>query len=281
MTVDKRLAILGGGRLGEALLRGLLESETVSRQDVRLTVRTRRRAAELADRYSVTVTPGENTAAAAGSEIVVLAVKPGVVADVLREIRSAMRPGQVLISMAAAIPIQLLEDGLAAPMPVFRAMPNIAMTIRQSATALSANDVASDADRAVVENIFRSVGTVHFVEEEAMHAVTALSGSGTAYGFLIADALADAGAKLGLADDVALALAGQTLLGAAKLIETSLLSPKELIDQVTTPGGTTIEGLKALERHQVRAGLMAAVEAAARRSQSLTAELTREAPPDS
>ena len=273
MKVDKRLAILGGGRLGEALLRGVLDAGVLSREDVCVTVRTGKRAAELAERYSVKATAGESAAAAAASDIVVLAVKPRVVSEVLNEIREAVRPGRVLVSMAAAVPLPLVENHLPAPMPVFRAMPNIAMTVRESATALCANTVATDADRAAVETIFRSVGTVHFVDETAMHAVTALSGSGPAYAFFIADALAAAGTEQGLPRVVSLALARQTLLGAARLLDTGAASPQEMIRQVTTPGGTTIEGLKVLERHDVRAALMAAVQAAAARSEALTSEL--------
>ena len=273
MKVDKRLAILGGGRLGEALLRGVLDAGVLSREDIRITVRTGKRAAELAERHSIQATAGESAAAAAASDIVVLAVKPRVVSEVLNEIREALRPGQVLISMAAAVPLPLVENHLPAPMPVFRAMPNIAMTVRESATALCANEVATDVDRAAVETIFRSVGTVHFVDETAMHAVTALSGSGPAYAFFIADALAAAGAEQGLPRDVSLALVRQTLLGAARLLETGAASPEEMTRQVTTPGGTTIEGLNVLERHDVRAALMAAVQAAAARSEALTSEL--------
>ena len=273
MKVDKRLAILGGGRIGEALLRGVLEAGALSREDIRVTVKTGGRGAELAERYSVKVTAGESAAAAAESDIIVLAVKPGVVSDVLGEIREAIRPGQTLISMAAAVPLRLVEHHLPAPMPVFRAMPNIAMMVQESATALCANEVASDLDRAAVQTIFHSVGTVHFVDETAMHAVTALSGSGPAYAFFIADALAAAGAEQGLPRDVSLALARQTLLGAARLLETGAAGPEEMIRQVTTPGGTTIEGLKVLERHDVRAALMAAVQAAAEHSEALTSEI--------
>ena len=273
MKVDKRLAILGGGRLGEALLRGVLDAGVLSREDIRITVRSEKRAAELAERHSIKATAGESAAAAAASDIVVLAVKPRVVSDVLSEIREAVRPGQIVISMAAAVPLRLVENQLPAPMPVFRAMPNIAMTVQESATALCANAVATDTDRVTVQTIFQSVGTVHFVDETAMHAVTALSGSGPAYAFFIADALAAAGTEQGLPRDVSLALARQTLLGAARLLETGAAGPEEMIRQVTTPGGTTIEGLKVLERHDVRAALMAAVQAAAERSEALTSEI--------
>ena len=278
MQVDKRLAILGGGRLGEALLRGVLDAGARSRGDVHVTVRTDKRATELAERYSVNVTAGENATAVARSNFVVLAVKPGVISEVLKDVRKAVRPDQVLISMAAAVPLRLVESLLPAPMPVVRVMPNIAIAVRESATALCANEVATHADRAAVEALFQTLGTVHFVDESAMNAATALSGSGPGYAFLIANALAEAGAEQGLPRDVSLALVQQTLLGAARLLATEVASPAEMIRQVATPGGTTVEGLRALEHHGVPTALRAAVAAATARSEVLTNELVSQFP---
>ena len=264
MEVHKRIALLGCGRLGEAFLEGLLASRRVPPEKIRVNVRTGSRAADLSQRHSLPVTHDRNPEAVVHSDVVLLAVKPGVVREVVREISPHLRTDQILISMAAAVPLRLIESHLSLPMPVFRAMPNIAMSMRESATALCCNRLATQQHRAVIEGIFQSVGTVHFVEEAAMHGATALSGCGPAYAFLIAQALASAGAEQGVPANVARSLAAQTLLGAASVLKASTLSPAELVEQVATPGGATEEGLQALERHNVRSGLSAAVEAAAR-----------------
>jgi pyrroline-5-carboxylate reductase len=179
----------------------------------------------------------------------------------------------VIISFAAAVPISLIENALGKPMPVFRAMPNIAMTVRESATALCSNSQVNADQRKLAEDIFRTVGTVCWVEESKMHAVTGLSGSGPAYVCFLIEGLIAGGLDAGLPHAVARELAQQTLLGAAKLCRDSGEHPAALRDKVTTPGGTTIAGLRAMEDGGVRAALMAAVEAATRRSMELSAAL--------
>jgi pyrroline-5-carboxylate reductase len=202
-----------------------------------------------------------------------VAVKPGKVAGVLGEIREVLHEGQILISVAAAVPLWALERGIGRRMPVFRAMPNIPVVVEEGATAVAENGVATEEERAVVERIFRAVGVVCFVEEEAMDAVTALSGSGPAYIYMVIEALIAGGLKMGLSHEVATRLAEQTVLGAAKLVRETSLHPAILRDQVITPGGVTISAIHELERHGLRAMLISAVETATNHSRSRTRAL--------
>ncbi|HUG80379.1 MAG TPA: pyrroline-5-carboxylate reductase [Bryobacterales bacterium] len=271
MLQDKQIAVLGAGRLGEALIRGLLDKD-VSRARLRATVAGAKRAEYLRQRYAIDVAAGSNADAASGADIVIIAVKPAKVASVLREIQTAPRPAQVIVSLAAAVRLRLMEAQLPASTPVVRAMPNIAMALGQSATALCPNAAVTDDQRALVASLFRLVGEVEFVEEEAIDGVTALAGSGPAFIFYLLEALAEGGRRAGVPDEVAGRLARQTLLGAARLALETTLSPGEWIEQVKTPGGTTVAGLAVLQREGVREALIEAVEAAARRATEIGAE---------
>ncbi len=210
---------------------------------------------------------GGNREAAAAADIIVVAVKPHVVHAVLEEIRDALHDGQILVSVAAAVSLAAIEK--AVRVPVFRAMPNLPSAIGKGATAIATRSP----DPARVVNLFERVGSVELVDETALHAVTALSGSGPAYAYLVIEALAAGGMKQGLKRGVALRLAAQTLLGAAAMAIETGPHPAELRDRVVTPGGTTIAGLHELEKSGVRGALMSAVEAGARRSEARAKEL--------
>ena len=269
----KRIAVLGAGNMGAALIGGVLKGGVAERGEVRATVRTAERASELAVKYGICVTAGDNRAAAADADIVVLAVKPGTLPKVLEEIRPSLRPSQILLSLAAAFPISLIEKLTDCTMPVFRAMPNIPVVVEEGATAVAANEHCTAEQRALVENIFRAVGVVVFVEEELMNAVTALSGSGPAYVYMVIEALIAGGLKMGLSREVSTRLAEQTVLGAAKLVRETMLHPAILRDQVITPGGTTISAIHELEKHGLRSMLISAIETATRHSENRTREL--------
>lgn len=274
MTASPRITIIGAGRLGEALIRGLLESGTVAKANLRATVGSRQRAESMAERYGLQVTAGSNREAAVASDVLILGVKPGKVAGVLAELSDLLRTDQKVVSMAAAIPLTALDKRTPQGTALFRAMPNIAMTVGESATALCANDAASSEGRGLIGDIFGTVGTVEWVNEAAMDAVTGLSGSGIAFVFHALGALAEGGEKAGLQRDVAYRLARQTLLGAARLAAKTSLSPEEWIDQVKTPGGTTVAGLDVLEHREVREAFVEAVKAATLRAAAIREELS-------
>ena len=270
MSLDRKLAVIGAGNLGGSLIRGLLEAKQLTPDDIRATVHPSLPAEEIGEQLGVSVSAGGNAEAAQWADVIVLSVKPYQIREVLGDMRDFFRPDQILISLAASVPMATIEDAGSPSMRTFRAMPNLAMTVGASATAICSNDAAQPADREVAEGIFGTVGRVFWVNEEMMHAVTALSGSGPAYVALVAEALAAGGVSLGLPADLAVQLAEQTLMGSAKLLLETGKHPAVLRDEVSTPAGTTVAGLGELEKGGVPAALRAAVEAAGARSRELS-----------
>lgn len=257
-----KIAVLGAGNMGASLLGGMFRSGLVKPANVIATVRSPERAAAMRKQLGIKVTAGGNRAAAASADVVVLAVKPGTVPKVVEEIAESLKPSQILLSLAAALPITVIEKRLTAPMAVFRAMPNIPVVVEEGAIALCANTVATKAQWETVEKLFQAVGVVCRVDEEMMDAVTALSGSGPAYVYLMIEAMIAGGVKMGLSRIIATRLAEQTVLGAAKHVRESGLHPAILRDEVITPGGTTIVAMHELERNGLRSTLISAIESA-------------------
>jgi len=256
-----RLLVVGGGRMGEALVGGLLDAGWPA-AELGIVERLEPRRAELAARFSeVTVRPEVSPCEGA-----VLAVKPDDVASACAALRAA-GPARVL-SIAAGVSIERLEADLGPDIAVVRAMPNTPAQVGAGASAIASGAVATDADLAWAESILGSVGIVVRVPERLLAAVTGLSGSGPAYVFLVAEALVEAGVLNGLPRDVASLLTSQTLLGAARLLTESSEGPEALRAAVTSPGGTTAAGLRALEERGVRAAFLDAVTAAANRFQA-------------
>jgi pyrroline-5-carboxylate reductase len=218
---------------------------------------------------------GSNAEVARDSDVVVLCVKPQILDQVLRGIAQEVTGEKLIVSVAAGVPIAAIERRLHPPVRVIRAMPNTPATVGAAATALALGEHATEADLATARTIFDSVGTSVLLEESQLDAVTGLSGSGPAYLFLIIEALADAGVKVGLSRRASLQLAAQTVLGSAKLLIESGQHPGLLKDGVTSPGGTAIAGLHTLEAGGLRNVLMNAVEAATRRSRELGEEFLR------
>ena len=273
MTEPRRIAVLGAGNIGAALIGGILKSGVSDRDHLIATVRTPERAREIAERFSIPVTAGGNREAAQAVDVVVLAVKPATLPRVLVEIRDALREDQILISLAAAMPIPLIEKLIGKRLPIFRAMPNIPVVVDEGATAVASNAAVTAEQRSLVESMFGAVGYVTFVEEEMMHAVTALSGSGPAYIYMVIEALIEGGLKMGLSRQIATRLTEQTVLGAAKLVRETTLHPAILKDQVITPGGVTISAIHELEKHGLRSMLISAIETATSHSRHLTQAL--------
>lgn len=264
------LGIVGVGNLGGALARGALEAgaaERVVAADI-----ARARLAELEARFGGRFAAAGAAEAAAAADLVVAAVKPQVLPAVLEAVRAGLRPGCVFVSVAAGVSLERLAGGLPRGWPVVRAMPNLALLVGESATALCANRHVTREQLRTVEAVFQAVGMVAEVAEPQLHAVTGLAGSGPAYVGLLVEGLAAGGVKRGLPPALARALACQLLYGTAKLLRDCDLHPALLRDRVATPGGTTICGLQELELHAVRGALAAAVEAASVRSEELAEE---------
>jgi pyrroline-5-carboxylate reductase len=260
-----KLQVIGGGRMGEALVGGLLANGWAAADELRVVEQLAERAEQLRAAFAgleVTAEPG----AADGS---VVAVKPGDVSAACAAL--AVYGTAPVLSIAAGVTTARLEADLAPGTPVVRAMPNTPALVGAGAAAIAAGSAAGDGDLAWAEGILGAVGTVARVPEKLLDAVTGLSGSGPAYVFLVAEALIDAGVLNGLPRDVSVALTTQTLLGAARLLAETGDGPEALRAMVTSPGGTTAAGLRALEAAGVRAAFLDAVMAATARSKELGA----------
>lgn len=269
---ERHIGFVGGGAMAEALCGGLLAAG-VPMQHVRVAEPVAERRAQLATRLGVVAEAG-NHALLPTSDVIVLAVKPGVVPTALAALAESAtaveRARPLWISIAAGVPLAVLERGLPLEARIVRAMPNTPALIRAGATALCGNARSNAADRATAQALFESVGTVWQTSDETLlDAVTGLSGSGPAYVFLLLEALVDAGAAVGLPRDAASQLVLHTVRGAAQLAVASDRTPEELRAQVSSPGGTTLAGLKELEDGGLRALVERAVRAATRRSQEL------------
>ncbi len=264
---DVKIAFLGGGNMAEAIIKGVLASATTPAQIAVCDVDETRRA-YLADTYGVT-TFDDNRAAMAGAGLVIVAVKPQVIDGVLKEIQDDVAEGQVVVSIAAGVPIERIQGHLYADCKVVRVMPNTPSLVGEGATAITPGPGVHGDDLARVSAVFSAVGQVVVVAEEQMDAVTALSGSGPAYVFLMIQAMSDGGVKMGLSRDTATTLAAQTVLGAAAMVARTGTHPAKLKDMVTSPGGTTAAGLHVLESAAVRGALMSAIEAATERGRAL------------
>ncbi len=266
--VAKTIGFIGAGNMAEALVRGLLNGKHVTTNDVLVSAPRAERRDELAAQYGIRTT-ADNREVAAGVDVVILAVKPQIMDRVVREIADHLQPSTLVISIAAGIDAATLEAGLRDGVRVVRAMPNTPALVGAAATAISPGRNATAADVAVAKTVFDAVGLTVVLEESQLDAVTGLSGSGPAYIFLILEALADAGVKVGLSRRNAQRLAAQTVMGSAKLLLDTDEHPGKLKDMVTSPGGTAIAGLHTLEQGGLRTTLINAVETATKRAKEL------------
>jgi pyrroline-5-carboxylate reductase len=273
MVTDKKLGFIGAGNMGEALVKGLIASKAAKPSQVLVSARRPERVQELERIYGIR--GASNAEVARESDVLVLAVKPQILDQVLRDIAPEVPRDRLVISVAAGVPIAAIERRLQPPLRIVRAMPNTPATVGAGATAIALGEHATEADLATAKTIFDSVGLTVVLDEYQLDAVTGLSGSGPAYIFLIIEALADAGVKVGLARRSAMQLAAQTVLGSAKLLIESGQHPGLLKDGVTSPGGTAIAGLHTLEAGGLRNVLMNAVEVATQRSKELGEEFLR------
>lgn len=259
------IAILGGGKMGEALLAGLIGGGTPP-ADILVLEPDESRAQQLAETHGVRPVA---TAGVTEAQTLLVAVKPNVVQPLLDQLAATLTPQHLVISVAAGITLAAMQDVLPAGVPVVRGMPNTPALVGQGITAISAGADATDTHLATAEQLLRSVGQVVRVPEYQLDAVTGVSGSGPAYVFLVVEALIDAAVLAGLPRPLASQLVTQTLLGSATMLARTGEHPTALREAVTSPGGTTAAGLHELEKHGVRAALAAAVEAATRRSREL------------
>jgi pyrroline-5-carboxylate reductase len=268
-SMDDTLALIGGGKIGEALLTGLLRGHR-SEADIVVVEKHAERARYLASTYGVKTVDVSEVAAAART--LVLCVKPQDLTALLAELAPSVDSRHLIVSVAAGVPTAKISRALPEGVPVVRCMPNTPALVDEAMTAISAGAHADEGHLAVAEALLGSVGRVLRVPESQLDAVTALSGSGPAYFFYLVEAMIDAGILLGLPRAVSAELIVQTAIGSAKMLRDSGEHPVQLREAVTSPGGTTIMAIRELEAHGVRAALLAAIEAAALRSAQLGAE---------
>jgi pyrroline-5-carboxylate reductase len=274
---DKKLAVLGVGKLGGILLRAYLKEGLFSANRVAATVRHAERAARLAKELGIAVNT-DNREAVKGADIILLTVKPQTVAEVLREIALEINAQTLLVSVAASVPTSYLEQQLAAScgelneVPVVRAMPNTPAAVGCGMTAICRGAHAGRDHLEIAHSMFDAVGRTVVLDEKHMDAVTGLSASGPAFAYIILESLAEAGVKVGLPRDIATLLAAQTMKGAASVVLETGDHPALLKDAVTTPAGCTIDGILELEEGKLRVTLIKAVVKATSRAGELLFE---------
>jgi pyrroline-5-carboxylate reductase len=269
----RRLGFLGAGNMAGALIKGLLHGQVLAAMRIVASDVKAERLEQLRVAHGIRTTL-DNHALLRESDVLVLSVKPQVIDKVLTEVAALVRPDQLVVSVAAGVPLEALEARLPAGSRVVRAMPNTPATVQAGATAIAGGAHASADDLRVARELFEAVGRVVVLDEVLLDAVTGLSGSGPAYLMLVIDALADGGVKVGLHRDTALLLAAQTVFGSAKLLLETGEHPGRLKDMVTSPGGTAIAGIHTLESGGLRRTLIDAVEVATRRSIELGEQMS-------
>jgi pyrroline-5-carboxylate reductase len=265
---EKRVAVLGAGKMGGIILRALLNEGFITPDRACATVLYPHEVEAVTKNFKIAVGQ-DNAAAVRGADIVLLSVKPQQVKEVLEGVRGVVRTDQLFISVAASVPTAFMERALAAKVPVVRAMPNTPCFIRRGMTALCKGAYADDRHVALAKALFDTIGRAVVLDEKYMDAVTGLSSSGPAYIYVIIESLAEAGVKVGLSRDLATLLAAQTTLGAASMVLETGDHPALLKDAVTTPAGCTIDGLLELEEGKLRVTLIKAVVKAVHRAKEL------------
>jgi pyrroline-5-carboxylate reductase len=267
-TTAYRVAVLGAGKMGGILVQAFLRSGLFLPQYVAATVAHEERAQSLSIHFGIAVTT-DNLEAAKGADIILLGVKPQQLKDVVLEIAPALNPNKLLISFAASVKTGAIEEATRGRIPVIRAMPNTPAKLGAGVSAICRGSFVTDEQMALAEDIFSTVGRTVVVDEKHMDAVTGLSGSGPAFLYIILEALAEAGVNVGLPRDIATLLAAQTAFGAAKMVLETGSHPALLKDEVTTPGGCTVDGILELEEGGLRVTLIKAVKRATERAREL------------
>ena len=269
MTVKgKKVGFVGAGNMGEALIKGLVESNLVPAESIHATDVRLERLRELDRQYGIQVA-SDNETLVRQADIVILAVKPQIMESVLKEIAPAVTRRKLLISIAAGVSTAKMRAALGKDARLIRVMPNTPALVLEGVTAVAKAEGLEPGDLDIAGEIFSAVGRVVTLDESLMDAVTGLSGSGPAYIAVIIESLADGGVKMGLDRITAMTLATQTVLGAARLIRETGMHPGALKDMVSSPGGTSIAGISALEEGCIRTTIITAVERATLRSREL------------
>ena len=263
-----KVAVIGAGKMGEAIISGLLKSGVYNPKDIQAVEIIESRQKYITQTYNVKCHDKTKKAVAFG-DVIIIAVEPGVVGKVLEQVGPAMKPGRALVSIAAGVTLDYIQSNLPKEVPVVRVMPNQACLVNEAMITFCASENSTEEQVKMVTEVLSLLGKVLPLEEKYLNLATGLVGSGPAYIFLIIEALADAGVRLGLPKEISTILAAQTTLGAAKMVVETEEHPAKLKDKVATPGGTTVEGLLELEKGGLRAVIISAVTKAAQKAKEL------------
>jgi pyrroline-5-carboxylate reductase len=264
----KKISIIGAGKIGEAIIAGLLKSDRYHPQDIQIVEILNDRRQYIMQTYHVDAA-GDLDEAVRFGDLIIVAVKPSVVGDVAEQLGHTITPEKLVITIAAGVTVEYIRTHLPQDIAVIRAMPNLACSVNEAMIAVCPSENTTVDELNAATDVLRLLGKVVQLEEKYLNLATGLVGSGPAYLFVIIDALADAGVRLGLPKDLSIVLAAQTTLGAAKMVIETGEHPAKLKDMVATPAGTTVEGLLALEQGKLRATLISAVTEATRKAKGL------------
>ena len=270
MKLKHKIAIIGVGKMGNTLMDSMLKNKVVNADQLYGTTSRLETAEQAREKYHINVNT-DNLLAVRESDIIILAVKPQMIPQVLKEIDEVLDKGKLIISIAAAITIHFMEEQLNKNIPIIRAMPNVASLVNEGMTVLCPGQFVGKEHLDLAFQIFQSVGDVAVINrEELMDVVTALSGSGPAYSYMMIESLADGGIRMGLPRELARKLAAQSVLGGAKMVLKTGLHPALLKDDVMTPAGVTIDGLMELEDGGFRVALIKAIDRATQKSKQIS-----------
>ncbi len=272
--LKEKIGFIGGGKMGEALINGILRAELSSSDKIMVSDVDKKRL-QILEKEAGIKTTQDNKKITSDSDIIILAVKPNMMGSVLDELNSEITSKHLIISIAAGIPLSFIESSLNKGCRAIRVMPNTPCLVGETAAGYALGKKATRNDGKLVAQLLDAVGKSFLLDEKYLDAVTGLSGSGPAFIYVVIEALADGGVKMGLPRDVANTLAAQTAFGAAKMVLESGTHIGQLRDSVTSPGGTTIEGLHALEKGGIRNALIDAVESATKKSKRLGKTLSK------
>ncbi len=267
MEIKEKIGFIGAGKMATAFIEGLLNSKIIEKSNLAVSDISEERINFFKSLGIKTFS--NNKELYNESDIIFFAVKPNIIKEICEELKPIIKKDKLIVSIAAGIEIKFIEKILGKDIPIIRVMPNTPALVGAGMSVYAINSKVTNERRALVERILKSIGEVIFMEEKYLDAVTGLSGSGPAFVFMVINSLAAGGVKMGLPKDVALKLAAQTVFGAAKMVLETEKHPEELLDMVTSPGGTTIAGVHSLENNKIRSAFIEAVEKATLRAKEL------------
>jgi pyrroline-5-carboxylate reductase len=263
--MDKKIGFIGCGNMAQAMLGGIINSNIISKENIILSDRSYEKLKSVKEKYDVLITTN-NIEAAKFADILILAVKPNIYTYVIKEIKNYIKKDVIIVTIAAGITIDFIENSFDFPIKVVRTMPNTPALVREGMTAICSNNMVLNEELNYIINIFESFGKTELIEEKLMDAVTAVSGSSPAYVYMFIEALSDGAVRDGIPREKAYKMAAQAVLGAAKMVLETGIHPGKLKDNVCSPGGTTIEAVYTLEKHNFRGTVIEAMKACTEKS---------------